>query len=158
MNERRFVNQFQPQTLVIGTMLCYIDAFFGFLFGMVSTSVVLALLTIAGLAIGGFGIANEKKWGYAVAVGAAVLQVVMLLAVAGSDVLELPADPQPHLRRRPRRAAAAPAEPRLPAHLVQVATVHRVTPGPPGESRLRRTGIDRGGCSGARVVGLVRGL
>jgi hypothetical protein len=71
-------------------MLCYLDAIFGFLFGMVSTSVVLALLTIAGLAVGGYGIANEKKWGYAVAVGAAVLQVVMLIAVAGSDVLGFP--------------------------------------------------------------------
>jgi hypothetical protein len=90
VNERRFLNQFQPQTLVIGTMLCYLDAIFGFLFGMVATSVVLALLTIAGLAIGGYGIANEKKWGYAVAVGAAVLQVVMLVAVAGSDVLGFP--------------------------------------------------------------------
>jgi hypothetical protein len=90
VNERRFLNQFQPQTLVIGTMLCYLDAIFGFLFGMVSTSVVLALLTIAGLAIGGYGIANEKKWGYAVAVGAAVLQVVMLVAVAGADVLGFP--------------------------------------------------------------------
>jgi hypothetical protein len=90
VSERRFVNQFQPQTLVIGTMLCYLDAIFGFLFGMVSTSVVLALLTIAGLAIGGYGIANEKKWGYAVAVGAAVLQVIMLIAVAGSDVLGFP--------------------------------------------------------------------
>jgi hypothetical protein len=47
-------------------------------------------LTIAGLAIGGYGIANEKKWGYAVAVGAAVLQVIMLIAVAGSDVLGFP--------------------------------------------------------------------
>jgi hypothetical protein len=90
VNERRFVNQFQPQTLVIGTMLCYLDAIFGFLFGMVSTSVVVALLTIAGLAIGGYGIANEKKWGYAVAVAAAILQVVMLVAVAGSDVLGFP--------------------------------------------------------------------
>jgi hypothetical protein len=90
VSERKFLNQFQPQTLVIGTMLCYLDAIFGFLFGMVSTSVVLALLTIAGLAIGGYGIANEKKWGYAVAVGAAVLQVIMLVAVAGSDVLGFP--------------------------------------------------------------------
>jgi hypothetical protein len=86
VNERRFLNQFQPQTLVIGTMLCYLDAIFGFLFGMVSTSVVLALLTIAGLAIGGYGIANEKKWGYAVAVFGAILQVAMLFAVFGTEV------------------------------------------------------------------------
>jgi hypothetical protein len=90
VSERRFLNQFQPQTLVIGTMLCYLDAIFGFLFGVISTSVVLALVTIAGLAIGGYGIANEKKWGYGLAVAAAVLQVVMLISVAGTDVLGFP--------------------------------------------------------------------
>jgi hypothetical protein len=90
VNQYKFLNQFQPQTLVIGTMFCYIDAVFGFLFGVVSTSFLLAILTIAGLAIGGFGIANEKKWGYFLAVIAAVLQVVMLIAVAGADVLAFP--------------------------------------------------------------------
>ena len=90
MNERRFLNQYQPQTLVSATMLCYLDAGFGLLFGMISTSVLVALITIAGLSAGGFGIANEKKWGYGVAVGAAVIQVVMLIAVAGSEVLGFP--------------------------------------------------------------------
>lgn len=90
MNQYKFVNQFQPQTLVIGTMFCYIDAVFGFLFGVVSTSIILALVTILGLAIGGFGIANEKKWGYYLAVGAAVLQVTLLLAVAGTEVFGFP--------------------------------------------------------------------
>jgi hypothetical protein len=90
VNERRFLNQFQPQTLVMGTMLCYLQAVFGFLFGVITTSVVLALLTIIGLAVGGYGIANEKKWGYSLAVAAAVLQVVMLLVVGKSEVLEFP--------------------------------------------------------------------
>ena len=31
VNEWRFLNQYQPQTLVIGTMLCYLDAIFGLL-------------------------------------------------------------------------------------------------------------------------------
>ena len=90
MNERRFVNQHQPQTLVIGTMLCYLDAAFGVLFGILSTSALLGLVTVIGLAAGGYGIANEKRWGYLVAVGAAVLQVLMLLAVAGSEVCAFP--------------------------------------------------------------------
>jgi hypothetical protein len=90
VNEWKFLNQFQPQTLVIGTMFCYIDAGFGLLFGVIATSVLLGLATILGLAAGGFGIANEKKWGYGVAVAAAVLQVVLLLGVAGTDVLEFP--------------------------------------------------------------------
>lgn len=90
MSERRWVNQYQPQTLVMGTMLCYLQAVFGFLFGVVATSVFFALLTIIGLAAGGYGIANEKKWGYSLAVGSAVLQVAMLVIVGGTEVLGFP--------------------------------------------------------------------
>jgi hypothetical protein len=90
VNERRFINQYQPQTLVSATMLCYIDAFFGLVFGVIATSPILALLTIVGLGLGGYGIANEKKWGYQVAVAAATLQVLMLVFVGGSDVLTFP--------------------------------------------------------------------
>ena len=85
MNEKKFLNQFQPQTLVIATLLLYIDAFFN----LISFKPLLVLIAILGAA-GGYGIANEKKWGYAVAVGAAVLQVGMLLVVAGTDVLGFP--------------------------------------------------------------------
>ena len=90
MEERRFLNQSQPQTLVIATMLLYINAVFGLLFGMFSLSPLLSLVTIIGLAAGGFGIANEKKWGYAIAVAAAVIQVAMLLLLFGVEVLEFP--------------------------------------------------------------------
>ena len=87
MNQWKWVNQFQPQTLYLATILCYVDAVFGLLFGFVATSVLLGLLTIIALAAGGFGIANEKKWGYAVAVIGAILQLVMLFAVFGLSVL-----------------------------------------------------------------------
>jgi hypothetical protein len=90
VRQYRFLNQTQPQTLYIATLFCYIDAVFGFLGGVITTSVVLAVLTILGLAVGGFGIANEKKWAYGVAVAAAVLQVGGLLAVGGTDVLNFP--------------------------------------------------------------------
>ena len=90
MHEYKFLNQHQPQTLFIATLFCYIDAFFGFLGGVVTTSVLLAILTIVGLAAGGFGIANEKKWGYAVAVAAAILQIGGLLVVAGVSALGFP--------------------------------------------------------------------
>jgi hypothetical protein len=86
VNQWKWVNQFQPQTLYMATILCYVDAVFGLLFGFVATSLLAGLITIAALATGGFGIANEKKWGYAVAVGGAVLQVVMLFAWYGSSV------------------------------------------------------------------------
>jgi hypothetical protein len=90
VSQYRFLNQHQPQTLVIATLFCYLDAAFGLLGGVITTSVVLALLTIFGLALGGFGIANEKKWGYGVAVAAAVLQVGGLIAAAGTDALNFP--------------------------------------------------------------------
>ncbi len=90
VNDFRWVNQSQPQTLYGATILCYIDAVFGLLFGVFALSPILALLTILGLAAGGFGVANEKKWGYAVAVAAAVLQLAMLLLLKGFGVLGFP--------------------------------------------------------------------
>ncbi len=87
MNNWRWVNHFQPQTLVIATFLCYVDAVFGLIFGIAATSFVAGFAIVILLGLGGFGIANEKRWGYAVAVGGAVLQLVMLIAVYGADVL-----------------------------------------------------------------------
>ena len=66
VNQWKWVNQFQPQTLYMATILCYVDAVFGLLFGGFATPI--GLLVIAALGAGGFGIANEKRWGYAVAV------------------------------------------------------------------------------------------
>jgi hypothetical protein len=90
VNERKFLNQSQPQTLVLGTLLLYINAAFGLLFGIVSTSLIIGLLTIVGLAIGGYGIANEWKWAYGVAVAAAIVQLLMLFAVFQADVFGFP--------------------------------------------------------------------
>lgn len=77
MNEHRFFDPHQPQTLQSAVILCYIDAVLGLLQGVYLWPIA------AGLAIGAYGIANEKKWGYAVAVVAAVLQVVVMLSVFG---------------------------------------------------------------------------
>jgi hypothetical protein len=81
--QMKWVNQFQPQTLYMATILCYVDAVFGLIF----SGGLLMRIFIAGLlAVGALGIANEKKWGYAVALGGAVLQVVMLFVWYGSSV------------------------------------------------------------------------
>jgi len=85
VNQMKWVNQFQPQTLYMATILCYIDAVFGFIFPF-GKSLLAAYAIVALLAAGGFGIANEKKWGYAVAVSGAVFQVLMLFAVVGMSV------------------------------------------------------------------------
>jgi hypothetical protein len=85
VNQTRFLNTSQPQTLVIGTLLLYFDAFFNIIAG----GPYAAELIIIGLvmAAGGFGIANERRWGYVLGVIGAVLQLLVLLAAFGVDVL-----------------------------------------------------------------------
>jgi hypothetical protein len=85
VNDRKFVNQFQPQTLFIATVLLYINAVFDFL-----TFYGPFMLSAVALAAGGYGIANEKRWGYGLAVGVAVLRVAVLLLFARSSVFEFP--------------------------------------------------------------------
>lgn len=87
-NDYRFLNQSQPQTLYLATLLCYIDAVFGF-FGYLRFIGPLGLITIVGLGAGGFGVANEKKWGYAVAVAAAIMQVLLLVWLAGGALFDI---------------------------------------------------------------------
>jgi hypothetical protein len=82
VNQMKWVNQFQPQTLYMATILCYVDAVFGLFNGIG----LLNLVIIVCLGAGGFGIANEKRWGYAVAVTGAVLQVAVLFAIFGFGV------------------------------------------------------------------------
>ena len=83
MSETKWVNPHQPQTLYMGVILCYVMAVSGLLFGVVAKSVVIGLLIIIALAVGGFGIANEKKWGYAIAVIGAIAQLASLLLLFG---------------------------------------------------------------------------
>ncbi|HVJ96149.1 MAG TPA: hypothetical protein VNC41_04895 [Acidimicrobiia bacterium] len=87
MNNYQWVNPHQPQTLYMGTILCYINAVFGLLFGVAAQSFLVFIFIIAGLAAGGFGVANEKKWGYALAVAASVVQVGALFGVFGLNAI-----------------------------------------------------------------------
>ena len=79
MNEHKFLNRSQPQTLYMAVILCYLDV----VFNLLNASPALILVGFV-LAVGAYGIANEQKWGYTVAVGASVLQILLLLAWAGS--------------------------------------------------------------------------
>jgi hypothetical protein len=83
VNEHRFLNMSQPQTLYSAVILCYISVLFNLLGRRPDIFVPIALV----LAVSAYGIANEKKWGYSFAVGASVLQVLMLFAVIGSAAL-----------------------------------------------------------------------
>ena len=81
MNDRKFVNQFQPQTLFIATVLLYINAFFAIL-----SFYPPSMLFGAALAAAGFGIANEKRWGYFLAVALTGLEVLLYVAFAGGII------------------------------------------------------------------------
>ena len=87
MNEYRWFNPHQPQTLQTAVIFCYLSAVFGLLFGVVASSIIVMLFIIVGLAAGGFGIANEKRWGYVLAVSAASLQVLMMLLIFRGRVI-----------------------------------------------------------------------
>ena len=81
VSEHRWFDPHQPQTLRSGVALCYIEAVFGLLFGVAARSWIVGLFVIVGLAAGGYGIANEKRWGYGLAVAAAVAQELALLGI-----------------------------------------------------------------------------
>jgi len=87
MRAHQWFDRTQPQTLQNAVMLCYLDAGLSLLFGLIGAggAGLLLLLTLA-LAPAGYGIANEKRWGYWLGVGAAgalaVLSLLVLLAAA----------------------------------------------------------------------------
>ena len=66
------MNPTQPQTLQIGVFLLYINAVFGLL-DYFRTQWAPFLLIAVGGAAAGYGIANERKWGYYLGVAMAFL-------------------------------------------------------------------------------------
>ena len=86
MNQTRFLNPSQPQMLLWGNLLLYIDAFFNII-NRWPGDIRLKMVAISvAMAVGGWGIANEKKWGYVVGVVSAALQVLVLVSYLGRDV------------------------------------------------------------------------
>ena len=87
---RRFVNPSQPQTLYSATFLLYFNAAFGLLFGsspLFFFGFLPGLVLTLGMAAGGYGIANEKRWGYYLGVGTAGLSLVPFAAYVVSNGL-----------------------------------------------------------------------
>jgi hypothetical protein len=81
MTETRWFPQHQPQTLQIAVALLYWNAALGLIIGILQggTGRFFLLLLVAEVA-GALGVANERKWGYAVALAAALLPFVLLIA------------------------------------------------------------------------------
>lgn len=80
---RRFLDQSQPQTLQIATILLYLNAALGVLYGAIASPI--GLLLVLAMGAGGFGIANEKRWGYTLAVAGAVANLGLPILVFGLD-------------------------------------------------------------------------
>jgi hypothetical protein len=84
METRRWTNPTQPQTLQIAVFLLYINAVFLALLGGGLTHPI-GIALVAGGAAAGFGIANEKRWGYNLGLAMAFLPFAFRVLVGGVD-------------------------------------------------------------------------
>ena len=85
METRRWINQSQPQTLYIAVFLLYVNAAF-LVFDLLSAR-ALPLLWVAfavGQVAAGYGIANERKWGYYLGVAMAFFPFGLRLYIGAS--------------------------------------------------------------------------
>lgn len=78
---RRWLDPSQPQTLQGAVLLCYLTAAFGLL-ALLLGQVIDVVPVLLG--VGGFGVANEKRWGYVLAVVLAVLNVIVGIAAVAT--------------------------------------------------------------------------
>ncbi len=91
METRRWTNPSQPQTLQIAVWLLYFNAIWSLVFPGAAPFVMLGLgylgvvLSIVGFAGGAFGIANDKRWGYFLAIGITVVELLPLALILIDD-------------------------------------------------------------------------
>lgn len=98
MAQRRFYNPNLPQTLVIAQILLYMNAVFGAIallqvrfgsFQYPPIGKVLLVTAVVTQAVGAYGVANEKKVGYQIAVLASFMPLisrVVSVLVAGASI------------------------------------------------------------------------
>ena len=84
MEQRRWTNQAQPQTLQIAVFLLYINGVITLLFGGIFVP-LLALIAIGSIAAG-YGIANERKWGYILGVAMALLPFALVIVTKSNPL------------------------------------------------------------------------
>ena len=80
MNNYQWLNHGHPQTLQTATLLLYFEGVLGLL-GL--NTVFGGLLVCVAMIVGGFGIANDKKWGYGLALAAVITDVALLIVFVG---------------------------------------------------------------------------
>ena len=82
METRRWTNPTQPQTLQIAVFLLYANAVLGLLLGNtveVAFGFIIGLAALVAFAVAGFGIANEKRWGYNLGIGVSALETLSIV-------------------------------------------------------------------------------
>jgi hypothetical protein len=79
-DNHRWFDGSQPQTLQGAVMLCYLTAVFG-LIGLLVGGYPGAEIVPIGLGVAGYGVANEKRWGYRLGIGLAGLNVIVELGL-----------------------------------------------------------------------------
>lgn len=80
------MNPAQPQTLQIAIFLLYFNAVILVFYVITNNIRPIYLLFAAGAMAAGFGIANEKKWGYGLGIFMAILPFVpVVLALINGD-------------------------------------------------------------------------
>ena len=77
VNFRKWYDSSQPQTLQGAQVLLYVNCFWLLLSVLRGGITFVGLIFLVGLLYGALGIANEKKWGYRVAVVLSVLVLVL---------------------------------------------------------------------------------
>lgn len=75
----QWLNRSQPPTLFNGVILLYLNGAFSIL-GILLGGGVISLLFAGAQVGGGYGIANEKKWGYSLGLVAAFAPLIVNLA------------------------------------------------------------------------------
>jgi hypothetical protein len=86
---RRWVDPSQPQTLQFACWLLYANAIVGFLLGgsaFLLAGPLIGLLGLAGCILAGYGIANEKRFGYFLAVTLAGIEALLYIVAAGGII------------------------------------------------------------------------
>jgi hypothetical protein len=76
---QRWVNRSHPQTLLMGTYLLYIDAFFGVVRLLLGGRSLLGLALAGGAAAAGYGIAQDRNWGWYLGIAVSAIGVLLNL-------------------------------------------------------------------------------
>ena len=78
MPANRWIDTTQPQTLLIAVILLYLNAAFALLSILTGFATLATLASLVGVAAG-YGISNEKRWGYGLGLAVAILPFVFAI-------------------------------------------------------------------------------